>query len=310
MRSNGAAGKAAGLRLLDYLPDNTYFAVINRDFDLNRLTGKALTIIDVADVFRLEPRLVSLRARGESTDKLVVSYYASLDAQKVIADLKARGVAIEAHRDYSCQLDIVIDPARLGEIMALPYLQFLGLPPEEPVLEGYDHRNATGRSNYLNTGYNGLNYNGAGVVIAIGEDGTVDNLVDARGRLTEMVAGSPASHKIGVMQNAGGAGNLDPSNRNNAWGATLLSVEAYPDYAALYGSHNLRYTNHSYGIPIGGGYDSLARDHDLRIAAYPTHLVVYSAGNSGVRQPDMRLTMFAALVGPISPGRENKTRTN
>ncbi len=83
--------EGAGLRLLDYLPDNTYFAVINRDFDLNRLTGKALTIIDVADVFRLEPRLVSLRARGESTDKLVVSYYASLDAQKVICRPESPG---------------------------------------------------------------------------------------------------------------------------------------------------------------------------------------------------------------------------
>ncbi len=273
----------AGLFLVDYLPVDTYFAVIEQRFDLNRLAGQVTTIIDVADVFRLEPRLAALRAEGQSPDKLVVSYYATLDAASVLADLKARGVVIEAHRDYARQLDIAIDPARLEEIIALPYLQFLGPEPEEPVLEPYDHRNASGRSNYLNTGYNGLNYNGAGVVVGIGEGGTVDNLVDVKGRLTELAAGSPSSHKIGVMQNAGGAGNLDPTNRNNAWGATFLSIEGTPDYAGLYTSDNLRYTNHSYGagtVP-SGGYDSTARAHDLRIATLPNHLVIYSAGNSG-----------------------------
>jgi hypothetical protein len=277
--------EAAGLHLVDYLPDDTYFAVIDRGFDLIRLADQALTIVDVADVFRLEPKLASLRARGESTNRLVVSYYATLDAKKVIADLESRGVTIETHRDYSHQLDIVIDPARLEEIVALPYLQFLGPPPEEPVLEGYDHRNASGRSNYLNTGYNGLNYDGTDVVVGIGEGGTVDNLVDAKGRLTELETGAPSEHKIGVVQNAGGAGNLDPTNRNNAWGGTFLSIEAYPDYAGLYTSYNLRFTNHSYGAGTtpSGGYDQAARDHDLRIASLPNHLVIYSAGNSGAQ---------------------------
>lgn len=275
--------EAGGIFLADYLPVDTYFAVIEVRSDLNQLAGQALTIVDVPDVVRLEPRLAALRAEGQPVDRLVVSYYATLDAASVMADLQARGVVIEAQRDYSRQLDIAIDPARLEEIIALPYLQFLGPEPEEPVLEPYDYRNASGRANYLNTDYNGLNYNGAGVVVGIGEGGTVDNLVDVEGRLTEMVVGAPSDHKIGVTQNAGGAGNLDPTNRNNAWGATFLSIDAYPDYATLYTSHNLRYTNHSYGagtIP-SGGYDSLARDHDLRIAAYPNHLVVYSAGNSG-----------------------------
>ena len=273
----------AGLLLVDYLPDDTYFAVIDQGFDLDRLTDQAITIIEVADIFRFEPSLAGLIAQGGAADRLVISYYAGLDARKVMADLQARGVVIQAHRDYSRQLDITLDPARLREVLALPFIQFAGLPPETPTLEPYDHRNATGRANYVNTGFNSLNYNGAGVVVGIGEGGTVDNLADAKGRLTEMTTGSASSHKIGVMQNAGGAGSLDPTNRNNAWGATFLSVDD-PDYAALYTSHNLRYTNHSYGVTIAGGYDSTARDHDLRIASYPNHLVIYSSGNSGDEQ--------------------------
>lgn len=145
----------------------------------------------------MKSSLANLGAEGASTDRLVVGSCATLDTQKVISDLESRGVVIEAHRDYSRKLDILIDPPRLEEIIALPFLQFLGLPPEEPVLEGYDHRNATGRSNYLNTGYNGLNYNGAGVVIGIGEAGTVDNLADARSRLTEMETALPPLTRSG-----------------------------------------------------------------------------------------------------------------
>jgi hypothetical protein len=52
----------------------------------------------------------------------------------------------------------------LEDITALPYIQFIGAQPDEPVLEivpiaeGEDHNNAVSRVNYLNTGYNGLNY--------------------------------------------------------------------------------------------------------------------------------------------------------
>ena len=226
---------------------------------------------------RLEPRLVS-PARGvdSPTDQLVVSYYATLDAEKVIADLQARGVVIIAHRDYSRQLDIVIDPARLDEIIALPFLQFLGPAPEEPVLEGYDHRNATGRSNYLNTGYNGLNYNGAGVVVGIGEGGTVDNLVDVKGRLTEMDDGrSRQSQDRGDAERRRG-GQPGPDQPQQCLGRDLPeSWKAIPDYAALYASHNLRYTNHSYGVAISGGYDSDRqgpRSAHRRLPQPPGHL--------------------------------------
>ncbi len=268
-----------GLYLVDYLHDDTYFAVIDQNFDLNRLASDIITIIDVADIFKKEAGF-DLQKNRKTTNKFVASYYATLDAQKVVSDLRSRGVDIENQRDYSRQLDIIIKPAQLDEIIALPYIQFIGPELPEPELEAY-YKNSTGRANYLNSGYNGLTYNGDGVVIAIGEGNTVGNHIDFRGRLTELSSGSPGSHKIGSMRNAGGGGNLDPTEMNNAAGATLLSVGGGPDYAALYASHNLRFTNHSYGYGVGGGYNSATRNHDLRTASHPYHIVSYSSGNVG-----------------------------
>jgi hypothetical protein len=275
-----------GLVLTDYLPGNVYYAVIEESFRLDELSSAVRAVLPVGSRFKMETLLYFMGIPGHAlergeTAQMTLSYYKTLNPEQVMANLRLKGVEIEAHRSYSCQLDVSFSASRLEEITALPYIQFIGAQPEEPVLEGQDYRNATGRSNYLNTGYSGLNYDGAGVVIGIGEGGTVGNMIDVKGRLIELSAGSPESHKITVMKNAGGGGNLDPADRNNAWGADMLSVVTYPDYASLYSSHNLRYTNHSYGVSIAGGYDLDARDHDLRIASIPNHLVIYSAGNSG-----------------------------
>ncbi len=287
--------ESEGLHLVDYLPDDAYFAVIDQGFDLQKLSGLITTIAPVSDEFRFEPAFTAMRGRlGELPNgeaRLTITYYKPLNAQRVIDDLTARGVRIERHRDYSSQLDIVVPAALVDAIAALPYIQFVGPAFDEtkvileegdgdPKPESYFH-NTTGRSNYLNSGFNGLTYNGDGVTIAIGEGGTADNYVEVQGRLIEKVTGDVGHHKVGCIRNAAGGGNEDPTERNNAWGSTVMSVGGTPDYVAYYNSDNLRFTNHSFGSGVGGGYCSTARDHDLRIQSYPAHIISYSAGNVG-----------------------------
>ncbi len=277
-----------GLILTDYLSGKAYYAVIDSSFNFSRLSDKIRAIIPVKSMFKEEPKLHTMVLKksaqvSSGKMKLVVSYYKGLISDDVITNLKSLGVEIEKHRDYSRQLDISIPTTLYNKVAVLPYLQFIGLAPEEPVNEGaYNHRNSSGRTNYVNTGFNGLNYNGEGVVIGVGEGGIADNPVDAKGRFTEMSSDEVSTHKIGVIQNAGGSGTLDPSDQNNAFGANILSLPTIPDYAALFNSDHLLFTNHSYGATeVTGEYDSEARDHDLRTAAYPLHMVIYSAGNSG-----------------------------
>jgi len=281
-----AAWEKQGLKLADYLSGNAYYAVIDNGFDFASIKTLVRAVLPVDGMFKKEPKLYS-KASAETVStstekmKLVVSYYAGLSSSEVIADLKSLGAEIGNHRDYSKQLDIVIPASLYTKIASIPYIQFVGEAPGEPTPENYTYRNSTGRSNYVNDGYNGLNYNGAGVVVGNGEGGTCDNRIDFRGRLTEMTSGGVNGHMIGCLQNMGSAGNDDPTNRNNAWGATLLALDTWPDYAALFNSMHLLFTNHSYGFSISGGYNSTARDHDLLIATYPLHIITYSSGNSG-----------------------------
>lgn len=275
-----------GMVLTDYLSGNAYYAVVNESFPFEIIKDALRAVIPIDKQLKTEANLYAkgippYAISSNGTAKMVIAYYATLPYSKVVAALESKGVIIEKHREYSRQIDVLFDASKLDEITALPFIQFIGVQDTSPVLEGEDHNNTTGRSNFVNTGFGGLNYNGDGVVIAVGEGGTIGTLIDVKGRLNELATGAVSSHKVGVLTYMAGAGNQDPTNRNNAWGSSILSVGDFPNYSTLYSSNNLRYTNHSYGFSIAGAYTLAARDHDLRIASLPNHLVIYSSGNSG-----------------------------
>ena len=180
-------------------------------------------ILPVDKRFKLETELFvagipNYALKGEQMAHMTLSYYSILQPNTVIADLQMRGIEVQQHRDYSWQLDVTFDPARLDEVTALPYIQFIGAQPGERQMEANNlsHRNTTDRSNYMNTGFGGITYNGTGVVVDNGEGGTVENTLDFKGRFTELTSGGFSSHKEGCLENAGGAGNIDPQTRSHA----------------------------------------------------------------------------------------------
>ncbi|MEM7117962.1 MAG: hypothetical protein AAF614_36360 [Chloroflexota bacterium] len=122
-----------GLHLVDYLPDDTYFAVIDQNFDLTKLTDVVITIINVGALFKVEAALAHLQ--GEKPSQLVVSYYNMLDGNAVIVNLEAQGIVVENHRASARQLDIRINPTQFETLTSLPYLQFIGAAPAKGIAE-------------------------------------------------------------------------------------------------------------------------------------------------------------------------------
>lgn len=272
-----------GMLLTDYLPGNAYFAVIDQSFDLTKLKNEIRSVIQIDSKFKLESPLFHRRkSLHDAKIKLIIEFFKGLNAEEVKKDLTRLDIAWNQNRLDGNQLEVTFSGTSIEDLVKVPYIQFISIAPSEPILENENlsHRNSTDRSNFLNTGFNGINYNGSGVTIAIGEGGTVGLGLDFKGRNTELVSGTLSSHKLGCMENAGGSGNVDPQNRSHAWGAQILSTnnENYPSLITTYGT---RYFNHSYGFGIQGGYSTEARAHDLRIVDYPNHLISYSSGNVG-----------------------------
>ena len=273
-----------GMELVDYIPNAAYFAVIRRGFDL-RLLDNIRSIIPVDERFKVEADMYfngipSHALIGSDQAQLVVSYYRGLDFEKVRQALAGFGEIIE-HRSYAFQFDIIVDLDKVDPIIDLPYIQFVGPRDPDPTLEAGFWR-GTGRTNYVNSGYNGLSFTGRGVAVAVGEGGMIGvDDIDFKGRITEMHSGSTGGHKYGVSLRAAGAGNTNPRNKGMAPGAKFYSLGYSPDYGSLYNSDGIRFTNHSLGYGINGSYSSSARSRDLFVVDHPAGMVQYSAGNSG-----------------------------
>ncbi len=303
--------EAAGFLLADYLPTNTFFAVIDQNFELPTIAPFVRAIFQPDARIKKEAPLyfqgIPAHAIEGKEAKLVLTYQAGISAQAVIAALEQKGAKVSAHRDYSKQLDISILATELENIANLPFIQFVGAAETPPINEiiSLSWRNPSTRINFLNTNHNGISYNGAGVAIAIGENGSADNNFDLKGRLVELETSAAESHKIGCMQNAASAGNFDPTQRSHAWGASVYSTNNQ-SYATLINTHNLRYFNHSYGFGISGGYNSAARDHDMRTASYPNHIVSYSSGNDGTSSGYFPYDAFSGWGNLTGVAKHNK----
>ena len=175
--------------------------------------------------------------------------------------------------------------AELHELPQEDWIWFVEPMEEEAVAE--NHRGRTNhRVNTLGTDYaGGLNFNGQGVNVAMGDDGIIGPHIDYQGRIDQQYSdpssGNHGDHVAGIVM---GAGNMDRRGRGNASGAFLYVYEPFANVdSALnhYFTHDIRLTTTSYGNGCNAGYTSYASYADQTIRLRPKLMHVFSAGNSG-----------------------------
>ncbi len=274
-----------GMQLVDYLPGRAYFAVIEKDFDFAPFQSGIRALLDLDQGFKLESEIfhkgIPLHAFEENKTylNLIVSYYDGLEVAEVLNAFRELG-EIREHLTYARQIHLQIKAEKFNQIVLAPFVQFVGVPDVDPELEAV-YWQGNGRGNFLSSGHNGLNFNGDGVTICVAESGTIDfQNLNYKGRSTELSSGNNGGHKVGVASRQAGGGNTRPTDRGVAWGSGLVSASG-TSYDTYFNNNNVRFTNHSYGYGVGGGYNSGARSRDLFVTNYPEGSVLYSAGNRG-----------------------------
>lgn len=274
-----------GMQLVDYLPGKAFFAVIDQEFDYTPFADKIRAVINLDEKFKLESEIYHhgfpLHAFEEEGTKLnlVISYYDGLEISNIVNAIREFG-EIQNHLTYARQIFVQVEAKDFPKIINAPYVQFVGVPDAEPELEA-NYWQGNGRGNFLSSGFNGYDFNGDGVTICVSEGGTVDfQNLNYKGRSTELSGGNNGGHKVGVSLRQAGAGNTRPTDRGVAWGADFVSASG-TSYDNYFNNNSVRFTNHSYGWGVGGGYNSGARSRDLFVTNYPEGSVLYSAGNNG-----------------------------
>jgi PKD repeat protein len=284
-----------GIELLNYIPNSAYQARISIDANLDKLE-----YWDVRSVFPLSARMKFSKqlamedypnyALLTSDVLLVNAYYNKGFRGNDIADwVSEDGYKVVKINGPRSMLKIEVPISEIPVLASYHYFNFLECSEAPPQIE-----NERARTNHRNNFYqNGSEitggYDGSGVVVAVGDGGTVGDHIDFQGRMNQQYNADPvvsthATHVSGIVM---GAGNYDPEGRGNAPGVLVYSYEygdAIDSSASHYALHNVRITTNSWGYGNNCGnnnYNGNSVFMDASVYDNPSLMHVFSSGNYG-----------------------------
>lgn len=280
----------AGIQLLEYIPHKAYIASIDQAADLTQFT-KIHSVIEFTPAIRMKKNLAdgnfpSYAIQENGDIELIVSWFQNAKESEVLKALNKLPLHVgdvESAQNYAF---VQIDPQDIAQIANFPFVSFIEPtnPPETP--DNYQARGQH-RVNGLNTEYaGGRKYDGTGVVVAMGDDGSIGPHMDYKGRVSNSHAASDGGdHGDHVSGTIFGAGNIDPYGEGMAPGAFLYAWTGTSSMLnqsqSIYNTESVRITNVSQSNGCNSGYTNLTRTVDKNIRQTPGLLHVFSAGNEG-----------------------------
>ncbi len=279
-----------GVQLLDYLPQYTFISKVKVGTVLSSLINyKVDGVYLISPEFKMSYDVANENypdhAINGSQVKLVVQNHKEASVQEMDGYYQSHGAKILSHYSFSQLTTISINVSEVRKMAMSPLVRFM-----EPIAPDAVPEDIVGQSNHRmnyisNPTTNAIPYNGAGVWIAIGDDGALGPHIDYTGRMDQSSVGASSGnhgdHVSGIMM---GAGNVNPDGRGMAWGA---DIKVYDVWGAVnstptsYINPGVIVTSTSYGNGCNAGYTSFAQTADQQVRMMPNLMHVFSAGNSG-----------------------------
>jgi hypothetical protein len=289
--------EAAGIELLEYIPDRAYTAVIKSQISFSVLQrAGARAIFELSAEQKMHPDLArnnlpawSVRSAGMAD--VWISFPKTFSAGEVRQQLTASGIQITS-TDY-IQYNIVaikIPRNRIQSLASLPFIEYMQPAPHGDQLLNIESRSNT-KANLLNTALvaGGYNLKGEGVTVGVGDNSDIHYHVDFTGRNINRAAIGHNHHGTHVSGTLGAGGIRMEEYRGYVPKSTIISqafsgiIKNASSYVTDY---NMVVTNNSYGDVTGdcnymGYYDLQSRILDLQAASLPNLQNVFAAGNDG-----------------------------
>ncbi len=279
----------AGIELLEYLPERTYIAAIPADFAQSQLVALSVAaVLPIPVQDKLHPDLATQMDETSSL-RVQVQFQRNIPLELAKYILARYQAEILAEQSVNQTFTLSIQPILLRRLLAesaLLYAELAREVSEKP--ETFDlGGQCLARTNTLHTAYeSGLQLDGSGVNVAIGDDGYIGPHIDFQGRNFpgETATFNGGAHGDMVAGILAGAGNLNPEIQGVARGANLFlysGFNAVEKAVELYEEDEIILTSTSYGDGCNRGYTTFTQLADRQIWDYPEMMHVFSAGNSG-----------------------------
>lgn len=287
------AMKQNGIVLFDYLPKNAFLASIPEGISENYLNTLGIrSLSKVQPAMKLTKQLSTegipeWALNGDGTAKFVVGFYPSLAPSDITAFLSSANANYKPAGDGFYK--VVISEKKWKLLSKSELVYYVQEADPKPVPETFRAR-SNHRTNTLTQNFSGgTNYDGSGVLVAIGDDGNLYNHVDYTGRLVfQTSVPNGGNHGEMVAGIVFGAGNINPAARGMAPGADVAYFDYFDngDYYlegtdSMYNNMGVVITQSSYSNGTNAGYTQLCRDMDKDVRENRALNHVFSAGNAG-----------------------------
>ena len=282
--------KVNDLQLLEYIPNRAYLFYFPETTSISFLKDNGVrAIVPVDGSYKLSPTLKNppYEEWAIEGDNILVTlqHHKNVNTEYVINDLATQQITVKNQYKGSNNIDLSIPNNCLEALSSLPYVKWVELIVAPSIPDDTRGRSLH-RANGLDTQTGaGRNFTGAGIGVMCRDDGPVGDHIDFQGRITGLVGPNSGTHGDGVSGIMAGAGNLNPSNRGMAAGASLHVVQYVSNFLDSATTTNItdgttQITNSSYSNGCNAGYTTITQTVDQQTRDNPTVLHVFSAGNS------------------------------
>jgi hypothetical protein len=291
--------QAAGITLLDYLPQNAYTVSISKPLEVSLLQlVRAIAVFELSPAQKMHPLMAkgifpSWAIKIPGTLDVWINFPKSISYETVSALLKEKNIEIisDQFKEYQV-IGLRISQQRLVELVSLPFISYAEpAPHEDQPLVNVSRNNA--RANLLNApvAFGGRDLRGQGITVGIGDNANATYHVDFTGRIINRSAiDNVPAHGVHVHGIVGSGGIKEEKYAGYAPKVRIVSqlfsgiIANAPAYVNDY---RMVVTNNSYGAIVGdcdyaGVYDLYSYILDLQAFRLPNLQNVFSAGNSGL----------------------------
>lgn len=311
--------KANGVELIEYIPNLAYTASVNAGVNIELLRSS-----NVRSVFRFNtvqktiPALLSKNVPEHAVkqtgyaDLNVISYEKNA-VGKIQGSLAAIGATVMEDYPVFRSFVIRVPQSNMKKLADLPWVQWVEFIDPPNTVENLPGRTLH-RVTVLNDGPRNLK--GDGINVGIWDEGEISPHLDfsPAGRVTQVEFSSPSQHSTHCAGTICGRGIINPIARGMAPNANLFSWNfsgnIQNEMTAGIPANNLLVSSHSYGGTFSGAcnltngllaYTTTARNTDIVLNTFQSHLHVHSAGNAGASCTGG----FYTITGSGKPAKNN-----
>lgn len=303
-----AALAAKGITLLDYVPDNSYIALVEPRAARGETAEIAADLVTGLQPEWKADNYLWNKAKGKNNSiDVLVSVVPGADKDELEKLVQALGGHIKKSEwERFNHFSITLPGSSFRNLAGWYGVRYIS-PAREPVaLDRQSIPAVKGSKAVARTQYGGYGLNGDSVTIGVGDNTSGAFHTDVADRVTNYNPAAQTNHGIHINCIAGGAGILDPLALSMTPKVSLLNFFFSNVLAAtgnMLAEHNMTITNNSYTVVENdcayfGTYDLYSRLLDSLELQYPTVQHVFAAGNDG----ELTCTPYAPGYGTMGGG--------